>query len=134
MSLSVQELQQTLQSTTNWVVESEGDCLSISNDEGIDAFVYLGEQQLIVESVLFAESAVKNTQGLNTLILETHQFVPLSTVGISAINGERYYVVFGALSTDSKSSVIVEEIETLFSNVPEFLELYSEFLKTESAA
>jgi hypothetical protein len=111
-----------------WVVEVEGDCLSISNDEGIDAFVYVGEQQIIVETALFPASGVKDVAALNALILRSHHLLPLTAICINEIAGEDYYVAFGALSVDSKESVIIEEVETLFANTGEFLDLYNQFL------
>lgn len=113
----------------NFTAEMEGDCISISNDEGVDAFLVVGEQQLIVETILFPISAVKDTAVLDADIMRTHHLVPLTTLAVSQIGDEEYYVAFGALSVDSKDEVIVEEVEALFSNVPEFLELYSEHLK-----
>lgn len=118
----------------DWAVEKEGEVLAISNDEGVDAFLYAGEHQIVVETVLFPLAAVKDVAALNTLILDTHQFLPLSTVGVNEINGEKYYVAFGALSTESKAEVLLEEIATLFANVPEFLELYAQHLKMEEVA
>lgn len=116
-----------------WVVEAESDCLSISNDEGIDAFLYSGDTQIVVEAPLFSLSSVSNISALNELVLRTHQLLPLTTIGIKTIAGQDYYVAFGALSADSKDSVVLEEIRTLFANVDEFLELYSKYLSVEEA-
>jgi len=113
----------------NFTAEMEGDCISISNDEGVDAFLVVGEQQIVVESILFPLSAVENVAALDAEILRTHRLVPLSTLAVSHIGDDEYYVAFGALSVDSKEEVIIEEVEALFANVPEFLELYSEHLK-----
>ena len=113
----------------NFTAEVEGDCISISNDEGVDAFLVVGEQQIVVETILFPLSAVTNVAALDAEILRTHRLVPLSTLAVSRIGDEEYYVAFGALSYDSKDEVIVEEVEALFANVTEFLELYSEYLK-----
>ena len=126
-------IQALAEAQSNWVVEAEGDCLSISNDEGIDAFLYVGGQQVIVESPLFAKSAVTDAAALNDLILRTHQLQPLTTVGIKSIAGEDYYIAFGALSAGSHDDVILEEVNTLFANVGDFLELYAEYLTVETA-
>ena len=101
----------------------------MSNDEGLDAFLYVGDTQITVSSVLFPVSDVADTAKLNDEILRTHQFVPLSTISINVIEGVEYYVAFGALSVDSKTDVIVEEVDTLLSNVPELVEAYLPFLK-----
>jgi len=114
--------------------QDEGQCISVSNDEGIDAFVFAGEQQLIVESALFPASSVADSAKLNDLILRTHQLMPLTTICIQQINGEDYYVAFGSLSINSKDVVVIEEIETLFNNISEFLDIYNEYLAEEATA
>jgi len=134
MTCSIESLKILAESQSDWVVEQEGDCLSLSNDEGIDAFAYVGEQQIIIESALFAADSVDDTAALNDLILRTHQLLSLTAISIKKIDGQDYYIAFGALSSDSKDSVIIQEIETLFSNINDFLDLYSEHLKQESIA
>ena len=133
MAWSNDALKTLAESQPAWVVEPEGDCLSISNDEGIDVFVYVGDRQILVETALFPSATVSDTAALNELILRTHHLLPLAAICINKIAGEEYYVAFGALSVDSKDSVVVEEIETLFANVGEFLELYNEHLHGEGA-
>lgn len=113
---------------TNWTVEADGNCISISNDEGLDAFLYAGDTQIVVETVLFPASIVNDVNALNAHVLRSHRIVPLTTIGISQVNGDDYYVAFGAMSIDSKDDVLIEEVETLFNNVPEFIEMYSEHL------
>ena len=122
-----------IEQQSGWVVESENNCLSISNDEGINAFLYTGEEQIIVEAALFPLKSVDNAPVLNDLILRTHQLLPLTTIGIKTIGDEDYYVAFGSLSADSKDTVVIEEVATLFANVDEFLELYTEYLNKEAA-
>ncbi len=121
------------ESQSSWVVDAEGDCLKISNDEGIDAFIYVGGLQILAETALFPAARVTDKATLNDLILRTHHLLPLTTICINKIGGEDYYAAFGSLSVDSKDRVIVEEIETLFANVDEFLELYNEYLNEEAA-
>jgi len=132
MSWTQESMKKIADAQANWVVEVEGNCLSISNDEGIDAFLYVGEQQLIVEAPLFAQSSVKNVQALNDLILRTHQLQPLTTIGIKNIANQDYYIAFGALSAASHDDVIIEEVNTLFANIGDFLELYAEHLTMET--
>ena len=134
MTRSIDSLKRLVESQQDWVVETEGDCLSLSNDEGIDAFAYVGDQQLIIESALFAADSVADPAALNDLILRTHQLLSLTAISIKKIDGQDYYIAFGALSSDSKDSVIIQEIETLFSNINDFLDLYGEYLKQESIA
>lgn len=116
-----------------WGVESDGACISITNEEGLTAYLVSGESQILVETPLFPAGSVADTVALNDLVLRTHHLVPLSTICIRQISGEDHYVAFGALSSDSKDDVIIEEIETLFENVSEFVELYSQHLNQEAA-
>ncbi len=127
-------LKELAESQATWVVDTKGDCLCITSDDGINAFIYAGEQQVIAEATLFPADMVANKATLNDLILRTHNLLPLTTVCINMIGDEEFYVAFGSLSIDSKGSVIVEEIETLFANVGEFLELYKDHLNEEAAA
>lgn len=131
MSWNTDTLKVLIEDQSGWVVETEGECLTVSNDEGVDVFVYVGGQQILVETALFSAQSVTDKAQLNDLILRSHQLVPLTTIGLKVIGGEDYYVAFGALSVDSKNSVVIEEIEALFDNVSEFLDLYSEFLNVE---
>lgn len=133
MSWTVEKLLNILRKEEHWIVSQEEDCLTVTNDEGVDAFVFAGERQLIVEVPLFPEALVVNVAALNDLILSTHQIAPLTSIYKKLIAGNSYYVAFGALSLESKESVVVEEIETLFANVDEFLELYSDNLEKEVA-
>ena len=107
MSWNTATLQVLAEAQPNWTVEEEGDCLTISNDEGIDIFAYVAGQQILVETALFPAQSVSNRTALNELILRSHQLVPLTTLGIKAIGNEDYYVAFGALSVDSKDSVMI---------------------------
>lgn len=133
MSWNLESVKTLVENESTWTVESEGDCLSISNDEGIDAFLFVGEQQILVETALFPLSSVSDKNALNELILRTHQYQPLTTVGLKNINDDDYYIAFGSLSANSKAEVLIQEIETLFANVDDFIELY-EFLLTQEAA
>lgn len=117
-----------LREKTNFTVDADGDCISISNDEGLDAFLYAGDTQIVVETILFPARMVANVETLNAHVLRSHRFVPLTSIGVSTVNNEEYYAAFGSLSVDCKDEVLIEEIETLFSNVPEFIELYSDHL------
>lgn len=117
-----------------WEVESDGNCLNITSEEGVTVYLVSGETQILVETPLFAAKDVADTSQLNDMVLRTHHLVPLSTVCIKSISNEDYYIAFGSLSRDSRDTVIIEEIQTLFENVSEFLELYSQMIKGEKVA
>lgn len=128
MSWDLDQLKTLISQCDDYVVTQEEDCLLIANTDGIDAWLAISGEQILVESLLFSTAEVKDASGLNEAILKTHMIFPLSTVGISPISGQEYYVAFGALSSQSKDQSILIEIETLFQNVAGFLDAYHEFL------
>ena len=129
MSWDLKALETLLNEQSDWVITAETDCLLIANSDGLDAWLAISGEQILVESVLFATDEVANQTALNEEILRTHQLFPLTTVCISQIADNDYYVAFGALSAQSKESSILIEIETLFQNVEGFLDAYQDHLK-----
>lgn len=119
----------TLCKEQGWDTQLEGDCLAIVNDEGVEAFLRVGTHQILVETVLFPASAVTDRSALNERLLRSMYLFPLSSVALKTIAGEAYYVAFGALSVESRESVILEEVEVLFANVEEIVELCGDNLK-----
>ncbi|MCJ8299292.1 MAG: YjfI family protein, partial [Pseudomonadales bacterium] len=114
MSWDLSKIEESLSQQSNWVVHSENDCLFITNEDGLDAYVAVSGAQIVVESILFASASVADVTGLNEQILKTHQVFPLTTIGITTVENEDYYMAFGALSSQSKEESIIIEVETLF--------------------
>jgi hypothetical protein len=111
-----------------YAIQQQEETLVISTEEGLDAYLNINGDQVIVETILFAESDVKNTEALNEDILRTHQLFPLSTVAVANIDEEDYYTAFGALSADSKVESVVIEVQALFDNVEGMIECYGQYL------
>ncbi|TDF35199.1 DUF2170 family protein [Alteromonadaceae bacterium M269] len=128
MTWDLNQLETLLNQHDDLVVTRQDNVLLIANSEGIDAWLAISGEQILVESILFNTSEVKDTTALNEEILRTHMLFPLTTIGISSIGDEDYYVAFGALSSQSKESSIVIEVETLFQNVEAFIDAYQEHL------
>ena len=129
MTWDLNQLETLLADNQNLVVTKEENCLLIANGDGIDAWLAISGEQILIESLLFAKSEVKDPAALNDEILKTHMIFPLTTVGISQVAGEEYYTAFGALSSQSKAESIVIELATLFQNVEAFLDAYQDHLK-----
>jgi len=129
MTWDLNQLETLISGNQELVVTREESCLLIANSDGLDAWLAISGEQIIVESILFSVAEVKDKAALNEEILKTHQLFPLTTVGISNLVGEDYYVAFGALSAQSKESSIIIEIETLFQNVASFIDAYQEHLQ-----
>lgn len=129
MTWDLPQLEQLLAGNDNWAVHSEAGCLCVTNEDGLDAYLAVSGEQIVVESILFEQSKVKDKAALNEEILKTHQVFPLTTIAISSIEGEDYYIAFGALSSQSKEQSVLIEVETLFDNVAGFLDAYEDYLK-----
>ncbi|MBD1555891.1 YjfI family protein [Vibrio sp. S9_S30] len=130
MAWTLNDLVPVLSNHEGWTVENNESSQSIviRNEDGIEAYLAVAGEQIIVEVLLFAQSSVHDVNGLNDEILRTHKMFPLSTIGINTISGNDYYVAFGSLSSQSKEESVLIEIATLYRNVEAFIELYDEFL------
>lgn len=132
MAWDISQLLSILKEKEDYVVTLEQDCLLIANSDGLDAWLAISGEQIIIESVLFSSAQVKDRSALDREILSTHMLFPLTTVGISIIDDHEYYVAFGALSSQSKQESIEIEIATLFQNVAGFLDAYEPHLNSLS--
>ena len=128
MSWDLESIESLFKEHDDFVVTREENCLLIANQDGIDAWLAISGEQILIESLLFASSEVKDKAALDHEILSTHMLFPLTTVGISHIGNDEYYVAFGALSAQSKAQSIVIEVEMLFQNVASFLDAYETHL------
>ena len=129
MSWNLTQLQDVAAKHEGWVVGEENGCLCITNEDGLDAYLAVSGEQIIVESILFSKKQVTDVAALNEEILRTHQIFPLTTIATTLIDDEEYYLAFGALSSQSKEESVDIEITALFDNVAGFLDAYEDYLK-----
>lgn len=128
--VDLQAVLQALQgSKEQFDVQNVGECLAITNVDGVTAHLSVCGSQVTVETLLFPADSVKDTAALNEYVLRTHKLVPLTAVHTTELDGNLFYSAFGALSSDSKLESVVVEVETLFSNVADLLEAYADFLE-----
>lgn len=128
MTWNLDTLEDLLKNNESWAVGREDGCLCITNEDGLDAYLALSGDQIIVEAILFSSSQVSDRNALNEEILKTHQVFPLTTMGMTSVDGEDYYVAFGALSSQSKEESIQIEVDMLFNNVSGFLDAYEDYI------
>ncbi|CED57087.1 putative uncharacterized protein [Aliivibrio wodanis] len=129
MIWNITELTKALSKDPLWDVKENDNTILITNNDGVEAFLAISGEQILVEIILFSEESVSDIAGLNAFILKTHKLFPLSTIGINQIDQGNYYVAFGALSSHSVEESIHIEITTLFNNVEGFLDIYQSYLK-----
>ena len=128
MTWDLNQLEALFSDNQDLVVTREENCLLIANGDGVDAWLAISGEQIIVESLLFSVNEVKDKTALNEEILKTHMIFPLTTVGISNVAGDEYYTAFGSLSSQSKPESVMIEVQTIFQNVEAFLDAYAEHL------
>lgn len=93
-------------------------------------FMAVVGEQIVVEALLWPVAQVRDSAAFNDEVLRTHKMFPLSTVGIETLaDGERVYIMFGALSAGSSLSNVLFEIETLADNVIKATEAYEPQLR-----
>ena len=129
MTWTLSQLKDVIGNHGGWLVQEEENCLCITNEDGLDAYLAVSGEQIIIESVLFPKAQVRDVAGLNEEVLRTHQIFPLTTIATNIIDGEEYYLAFGALSSGSKEQSILIEINSLFGNVTGFLDAYEDYLQ-----
>ncbi|MFP8966856.1 DUF2170 family protein [Pokkaliibacter sp. CJK22405] len=130
MALSLSELHALLAEQEELTATLEGDTLLLTNEEGVDAFLTVQGEQVLVESLLCKVADITDTAAFNDQILRTHKTMfPLTTLGISAVGTEEFYVAFGALSASSKPESVLVEVETLFLNIEGMLEFFAAFIR-----
>lgn len=128
MTWQLKDLNTLLAEHDGWSVAQTENSLCLTNEDGIEAFLAVAGEQILVEALLFPQDTVKDIPALNDMILRTHKMFPLTTVCINEIKGDSYYAAFGSLSSQSKGETVVIEVATLFRNVEAFLELYQDYL------
>ena len=129
MTWDLNQLETLFADNQDLVVTKEENCLLIANSDGIDAWLAISGEQILIESLLFAKSEVKDSAALNEEILKTHMIFPLTTGGISQVAGDEYYTAFGSLCSQSKAESAIIELTSLFQNVEAFLDAYQDHLK-----
>lgn len=116
-------------STLNLNIRHEADALIIKLDDygDLQLNLLLTSRQIIIETYICPLSEIKKQDAFNAFLLRNQKLLPLSSVGISPVGGEEYYVAFGALSLNSSLDDILLEISTLAQNALDLAELTDDF-------
>lgn len=101
----------------------------------LDVFVTVsGERDILASVVLAPCSSIPNREAFEHMVLKTHKFVPLSSFGITTIDGEEWYELFGSLSARSPADMVVEEVAILAANAVDAASMIEEWRSGEFAA
>ncbi|BCE00298.1 DUF2170 family protein [Marinicellulosiphila megalodicopiae] len=101
-------------------------CITINDREELPIYMTVDAGQILVITYLFSDSEIKIERKADLLeaMLILNVSIPLSA--FSKISDQ--YIMFGALSPESKISDLIKEIETLSDNVLEAIEAVGDYL------
>ena len=100
----------------------------IMNDYGdLRLNVLFTSRQIIIETIICPLSAIQRQDLFNAFILRHQKLLPLSSVAISRLKNDEYYVAFGALSLNSSLEDVVLQIATLAANALDLAELIEQY-------
>ncbi|MGI3451913.1 YjfI family protein [Citrobacter arsenatis] len=98
------------------------------NDYGdLPLSILFTSRQLIIETVICPVSSINQQDEFNIFLLRNQKLLPLSSVGISRVQQDEYYVAFGALSLNSSLNDVVLEMTTLADNALDLAEITEEY-------
>ena len=98
---------------------------------GLDVLVTAAGEQVLCSVALIEASRVPARERFERFVLATHKLVPLSTFGLTTVDGTEWYELFGSLSARSRAEVMIEEVATLAANAVEAAEMISEWIETD---
>jgi uncharacterized protein YjfI (DUF2170 family) len=94
----------------------------------LEVTVVAGEEQIYCSTPLVTADQVHDRAGLNEACMRLNPINPLSNLGLSTVDGQDVYVVFGELSGDSTQAQVVHEIRMLAVNAIDAIETLKPFL------
>ncbi|CAM4154730.1 DUF2170 family protein [Klebsiella sp. 10982] len=120
-------LQQAAELNVN-IDDNEHSFIIIMNDYGdLRLNVLFTSRQIIIETIICPLSTIQRQDLFNAFILRHQKLLPLSSVAISRLKNDEYYVAFGALSLNSSLEDVVLEIATLAANALDLAELIEQY-------
>ncbi|MEO1708746.1 MAG: DUF2170 family protein [Pseudomonadota bacterium] len=99
----------------------------------LDLLVTASGEQILMSAAIAPAADIPNRDAFDCLLLTTHKLIPLSTFGITSIDGAEWYELFGSLSAQSRDEVVVEEAAMLAANAVEAAEMTSEWIANGGA-
>lgn len=127
-SLTLAEALQNVVGFNIEITDNKNALIVKMNDYGDLQFsILFTSRQIIIETLICPLQCIDNQAEFNVFLLRNQKILPLSSVGISLVQNEEYYVVFGALSLNSSLEDIMLEITTLVENAFDLAEITDEY-------
>lgn len=118
----------TLQELNIDIENNEQSLIIKMNDYGdLPLSVLFTSRQIIIETIICPVSSIHQQDEFNVFLLRNQKLLPLSSVGISRVQHDEYYVTFGALSLNSSLDDVVLEMTTLADNALDLAEITEEY-------
>ncbi|WP_108787080.1 DUF2170 family protein [Erythrobacter sp. Alg231-14] len=96
----------------------------------LDVLVAASGEQVLASVMLIPASDVPNREAFERTLLAVHKLIPLSTFGITRVDGADWYELFGALSAWSDATAMVEEVSVLSANAVDAAEWIGEWIES----
>ena len=97
----------------------------------LEVTLVAGEDQIYCSTPLVTAEEVRDRAAFNDACMRLNPINPLSNLGLSTIDGQDVYVVFGELSGDSTQAQIIHEIRMLAVNAIDAIETLQPYLVNE---
>lgn len=101
----------------------------VFNDLDRTAVMAVHGEQILVSLLICPTADIQDTAAMNEKLLKAHKYLPLSTIGITSINGKDFYELFGALSSRSLLASVATEINALGENYEEVVSGFVEIVE-----
>ena len=126
--LLLAEAVQTLPELNIDIENNEQSLIIKMNDYGdLSLGILFTSRQIIIETVICPVCSINQKNEFNIFLLRNQKLLPLSSVGISRVQQDEYYVAFGALSLNSSLDDVVLEMTTLAENALDLAEITEEY-------
>lgn len=123
------EALETLHELNIDIAHNEQSLIIKMNDYGdLPLSILFTSRQIIIETVICPIGSIHHQDEFNIFLLRNQKLLPLSSVGISRVQHEEYYIAFGALSLNSSLDDVVLEMTTLADNALDLAEITEQYI------
>ncbi len=111
-------------------VAVSGDALRITLTDrgGLDVLIAASGDQVLASVLMLPAEDVPDRTGFERTLLTVHKLIPLSTFGLTTVDGREWYELFGSLSAHSDPAAMVQEVAVLAANAVDAAEWVQEWV------
>ena len=105
--------------------------LSITLKErgGLTVLATASGEQVLCSVLLTEANSIPRREAFERMLLSVHKVIPLSTFGITQVDGAEWYELFGSLSASSDAAALVEEVAVLAANAMDAADWVNEWIE-----